>query len=114
MTAASPQVPSAVVCLVTAPEGSAASIAASIVERELAACVNIVGPVRSVYRWQGEVAHDEEALLIVKSTRAAVPALDELLRAIHPYDVFELVSLDVDGGSQPYLSWIAQSVDPGH
>ena len=110
MTAASPPAPDAVVCFVTVPQGDARAIAATIVERELAACVNIVELVRSVYRWQGKVQHDEEALLVVKSTRAAVGRIEELLGAIHPYETFELIALDVVSGSPPYLQWIASQV----
>jgi periplasmic divalent cation tolerance protein len=102
-----------VVCLVTAPQADAHSIASTFVEKRLAACVNVVPSVRSVYRWEGEIERDEEALLIVKTTRTAVPHIDELLRAIHPYDTFELVALDVAGGSRPYLEWIVGSVGDG-
>jgi periplasmic divalent cation tolerance protein len=103
-----------VVSLVTAPQADARSIASTLVERRLAACVNIVPLVQSLYRWEGRVEQDTEALLIVKTTLAALPSIDELLREIHPYDVFELVALDVAGGSFPYLAWIAGSVDPPH
>jgi periplasmic divalent cation tolerance protein len=102
----------AVVCLVTTPPDQARPIAAALVERELVACVNIVAHVQSVYRWQGAVEHDDEALLVIKTTRAAVAALDTALRELHPYDTFELVALDVTGGSADYLSWIGDSVSP--
>jgi periplasmic divalent cation tolerance protein len=114
MTAASPQAPDAVVCLVTAPQGNAHAIAVTIVERELAACVNIVPLVQSVYRWEGKVQEDEEALLAIKTTNGAVSRLDELLRAIHPYGNFELVALDVVAGSERYLEWIGSSVGSAH
>jgi periplasmic divalent cation tolerance protein len=104
------QSPDAVVCLVTAPQSNADALAEAAVERELAACVNVVPAVRSVYRWQGRVERDEEALLVLKTTRAAVAPLEELLRELHPYDTFEFVALDVASGSQPYLDWIADSV----
>jgi len=104
------QAPDAVVCLVTAPQPSAHSIASAIVEERLAACVNIVPLVQSLYRWEGEVRRDEEALLVVKTTRPAVSELDDLLRTIHPYDTFELIALDVVAGSHPYLDWIGGSV----
>lgn len=105
--------PEAVVCLVTAPPADASSIASAVLDGRLAACVNIVPLVRSLYRWEGRVEQDEEALLVVKTTRAAVPELDELLRTIHPYDTFELIALDVVAGSRPYLDWIAGSVGRG-
>jgi periplasmic divalent cation tolerance protein len=102
----------AVVCLVTTPPDQARPIAEALVARELVACVNIVAAVQSVYRWKGAVEHDEEALLVIKTTRAAVPALEAALRELHPYETFELVVLDVAGGSADYLAWIGDSVAP--
>ena len=101
-----------VVCLVTTPPDQAGPIAEALVERELVACVNIVASVRSVYRWKGAVEHDEESLLVIKTTREAVAALDGALAELHPYDTFELVALDVADGSADYLAWIAESVAP--
>jgi periplasmic divalent cation tolerance protein len=100
----------AVVCLVTTPPDQARPIAEALVARELVACVNILAHVQSVYRWQGAVEHDDEALLVMKTTRAALPALDAALRELHPYETFELVALDVTGGSADYLAWIGASV----
>lgn len=105
--------PAAVVCLVTAPDGQARVIAAMLVEKRLAACVNVVPLVRSVYRWEGRVEQDDEALLIVKTTPAAVSGIDELLRSVHPYENFELLSIDVAAGSDAYLKWIAACVLDG-
>jgi periplasmic divalent cation tolerance protein len=102
----------AVVCLVTTPPDQAREIAEALVAGELVACVNIVAQVQSVYRWKGAVEHDDEALLVMKTTRAAVPAIDAALGELHPYDTFELVALDVAGGSSDYLSWIGASVAP--
>ena len=100
----------AVVCLVTTPPDQARPIADALVERELVACVNIVARVQSVYRWKGAVEHDDEALLVEKTTRAALPALEAALGELHPYETFELVALDVAGGSAEYLAWIGASV----
>jgi periplasmic divalent cation tolerance protein len=100
----------AVVCLVTTPPEQARPIAEALVARALVACVNIVAQVASVYRWNGAVEHDEEALLVIKTTRAALPALDAALAELHPYETFELVALDVAGGSRAYLDWIGESV----
>jgi periplasmic divalent cation tolerance protein len=107
------QAPDTVVCLITAPQADARSIASTMIDEQLAACVNIVPLVQSLYWWDGKVEEDDEALLIVKTTPAAISALDELLRAIHPYDNFELISLDVAAGSHPYLEWIDNSVGRG-
>jgi periplasmic divalent cation tolerance protein len=100
----------AVVCLVTTPPDQARPIAEALVERELVACVNIVPLVQSVYRWQGAVEHDDEALLVVKTTRDAVAALTAALGELHPYENFELVALDVADGAPAYLDWIGGSV----
>ncbi len=100
----------AVVCLVTTPPEQARAIATALVERELVACVNILAAVQSVYRWKGAVEHDEESLLVVKTTRDAVGALRDALAELHPYETFELVALDVAGGSPDYLEWIGRSV----
>jgi len=102
----------AVVCLITAPPAHAPRIAATAVERELAACVNVVPLVHSIYRWQGQVQTDEESLLVLKTTSAEVPALERLLEEIHPHDTFELVALDVSAGSARYLEWIGATVGP--
>lgn len=103
----------AVVCLVTAPPADAPKLAALAVESELAACANVVPLVHSIYRWQGAIQTDEESLLLLKTTSTAIPALERLLGEHHPYDTFELVALDIAGGSIPYLEWVAASVDPG-
>jgi periplasmic divalent cation tolerance protein len=102
----------AVVCLVTTPRDRAREIASALLEQKLGACVNIVESVRSLYWWEGKIEQDEEALLVVKTTREAVAGIDELLARIHPYENFELVTLDVVDGSRSYLEWIASSVAP--
>jgi periplasmic divalent cation tolerance protein len=103
-----------VVCLVTAPQTDARSIASAVIDNKLAACVNIVALVQSLYWWEGKVEQDDEALLVVKTTRAAVSGLEELLRTIHPYDTFELIAFDIVAGSQSYLEWIDKSVGQTH
>jgi periplasmic divalent cation tolerance protein len=101
-----------VVCLVTSPPDRAHAIAEALVERELVACVNIVALVHSIYRWRGAVAHDDESLLVMKTTRAAVAPLAEAVGELHPYENFELVALDIAGGAPAYLDWIGDSVKP--
>jgi periplasmic divalent cation tolerance protein len=103
-----------VVCLITTPQADARSIASTVIDKKLAACVNIVPLVQSLYWWEGNVEQDEEALLVVKTLRPMISRLDELLQSIHPYENFELISIDITKGSQPYLEWIANSVDPTH
>ncbi len=103
----------AVVCLVTAPPDRAHQIADALVTDRLAACVNVVPAVHSVYRWEGKVAHDDESLLIVKTTTARIAEIESTLDRLHPYDTFELIALDVTAGAAPYLAWIGESVDAG-
>ena len=101
-----------VVALSTAPdEATAARIAEALVERRLAACVNVLAGIRSTYRWKGEVQRDDEALLLIKTTRAGIEALKAALPGLHPYEVPELVVLPVRGGSEAYLRWVAEGVE---
>lgn len=96
-----------VVVLVTASnDGEARRIGRALVAERLAACVNVVGPIRSIYRWEGAVREDAERLLVVKARRRDVPALAARVRALHSYDVPEVVALGVAGGSAPYLAWV--------
>jgi periplasmic divalent cation tolerance protein len=99
-----------VVCLVTTPTHQARPLAEAVVRAELVASVNIVPLVRSVYRSKGEVELDDEALLIIKTTRDAVAALRNALAELHPSENFELVALDVVDGAPAYLGWITDSV----
>ena len=98
----------ALVVLVTAPTPErAAEIARALVEERLAACGNVVPGVRSIYRWQGKVEDESEALLVLKTTRARFEALRERVLALHPYQVPEVIALPVEAGSAAYLAWIA-------
>ncbi len=98
----------AIVVLVTTPTPErAAEIARALVEERLAACGNVVPGVRSIYRWEGKVQEDAEALLVLKTTRGRFEALRERVLSLHPYDVPEVIALPVEAGSAPYLAWIA-------
>jgi periplasmic divalent cation tolerance protein len=100
-----------VVAFTTAPTvEKAAEIAHALVGEKLAACVNIVPGVRSIYRWNGEVCDEGEVLCLVKTRSERVDALRARLVALHPYDVPELVVLDVVDGHEPYLSWVLGAV----
>lgn len=101
-----------VMLMITCPTADAPRIARALVERRLAACVNMTRAVQSVYRWQGEVEEAEEALLMVKSTSEQIAAIDEALRQLHPYEVFELIAVPIIGGSEAYMRWIRESVGP--
>ncbi len=88
-------------------EQVAEKLASELVERRLAACVNLVGPMRSVYRWQGKTERDREYLLIIKTTAEKASRLEAAFKELHPYELPEQVELSVEGGSEAYLAWIA-------
>jgi periplasmic divalent cation tolerance protein len=90
----------------------ARALARALVDAQLAACVNIVTGVYSVYRWEGRVAGDDEQLLVMKTADTRVDALREELFRLHPYDVPEFVVLPVDGTSDAYGAWLLASVAP--
>jgi periplasmic divalent cation tolerance protein len=85
-------------------------LAEALVERRLAACVNVVGPVASIYRWQGAVERADEFLLLIKSTAAQFPAIAAAIKELHSYQLPECIELVVSAGSDAYLEWIAASV----
>ncbi|MGO9209626.1 MAG: divalent-cation tolerance protein CutA [Terriglobales bacterium] len=89
----------------------AQKIAQALVERRLAACVNIVGPIQSVYRWKGAVESAPEHLLIIKTTAAAFPRVRDAIRELHSYELPECVMLSIEAGSEEYLKWLEESVD---
>ena len=82
-------------------------LARALVEERLAACVNRVAPVHSVYRWEGKVEQSEEELLIIKTRRTLFPALEQRVRELHSYAVPEIIALPVIDGSAAYLQWVA-------
>ena len=103
----------ALVVLVTTPSPErAAEIARAVVDERLAACGNVVPNLRSIYRWEGKVQDEEEALLVLKTTRARFEALRDRVLALHPYEVPEVLALPVEAGSARYLAWIAGETGP--
>ena len=93
-------------------EASAGLLATHLVEHRLAACVNQLAPVRSVYRWQGQVAQAAEIPLLIKATRERYAAVEAAVRALHPYDVPELIAVPVEIGLAAYLDWVVQESTP--
>lgn len=99
-----------VIVYITAPSMEIAQLLAqSLVEQRLAACVNLVGSIQSVYLWQGSLHQDEEVLMVVKTRRTHLDTIADVLRTLHPYDLPELIAFPVVGGSPAYLDWVEQS-----
>lgn len=98
---------------VTAPDKAAAcDIGRALVEARLAACANVLDGMTSVYRWQGRVQEDSEAVLIAKTREELVPALTAKVRALHSYECPCIVALPVVGGSQAFIDWIEAETAP--
>jgi len=99
------------VAFVTTPDReSARKLARSIIDQKLAACVNIVPNIESIYMWEGKVTEDNEYLMMVKTRTNRIDELSKFVRENHPYSVAEVISLPIQNGNPPYLDWIAQSV----
>jgi periplasmic divalent cation tolerance protein len=95
------------IVLCTCPDKETAdNIASMLVENNLAACVNIVPSISSVYRWQGQIEHAEEVLLLIKARRAVYPLLESTIKKHHPYQVPEIIAVSIECGLPDYLHWI--------
>lgn len=106
--------PEFVLVLTTAgSDEQAASLAKELVHRRLAGCVNVVHGVCSVFRWEGRIQQDREALLMIKTRAELARSVGEAIRELHSYDVPEMVVIPVTGGSEPYLSWLSGETLPG-
>ncbi|NJM12108.1 MAG: divalent-cation tolerance protein CutA [Synechococcaceae cyanobacterium SM1_2_3] len=96
--------------LCTCPDPATAErIAQTVVSERLAACVNIVPGLTSIYRWQGQIEHQSELLLLIKTREAIYPLLETRIRELHPYETPEIISLSILAGSAPYLDWLADN-----
>ena len=105
---------SALVCFCTCPDAATAQrIADALVEERLAACVNVLPGLRSVYRWQGVVERADEVLLLAKTMSGRLDALTARLTALHPYELPEVVAVEVAGGLAAYLDWVAEQTRAG-
>lgn len=89
-------------------EEAANAIALAVVEARLAACVNILPRVQSIYRWQGRIESATEIPLLIKSTAASYPALEQAIRTLHSYEIPEIVALPIAAGLPAYLNWVAE------
>jgi periplasmic divalent cation tolerance protein len=93
-----------------ASDEEARVIASALVEKRLAACVNILGPIRSIYRWKDAVEDSQEYLLLIKTTASMFPKLRDELKSLHSYEVPECIAIDIEDGLPAYLEWIGESV----
>ena len=103
----------ALIVLSTFPDAdTAARVARTLVEERLAACANLVPTIRSIYRWQGAISDDAEALAVIKTTADRYAQLAARIAALHPYEVPEIIALPLADGHPPYLAWLATQVGP--
>ncbi|XP_016002472.1 protein CutA isoform X3 [Rousettus aegyptiacus] len=80
----------------------------AVVEKRLAACVNVIPQITSIYEWKGKIEEDSEVLMMIKTQSSLVPALTDFVRSVHPYEVAEVIALPVEQGNFPYLHWVHQ------
>ncbi len=101
-----------ILVLITAPDqNSAHNIAEMLVNDHLAACVNIIPGLTSIYRWKGHVQHDSELLLLVKACKQTFKALINSVKSLHPYDLPEIIALEINDGLKEYLNWIGAETE---
>ncbi len=104
---------SALVVITNLPDRAAAErLADALIEQRVAACVNILAPCRSVYRWNGALQHDEEYPLLIKTNADRYAALEAAIRAAHPYELPEIVAVKVESGLPAYLAWVTEETRP--
>jgi periplasmic divalent cation tolerance protein len=96
----------------TGSEQEAESISSALVERRLAACVQVIGPIASRYRWQGKVERSREWLCLAKTEASRYPELEATIRELHSYDEPEIIATPIVAGSAGYLDWIGENVSP--
>lgn len=93
-------------------QAGAERLARHVVETRTAACVNILAPCRSVYRWQGAVEEATEVPVLMKTTRERYPALEAAIRTLHPYELPEIIAVEISAGLPAYLDWVAAQTAP--
>ena len=99
------------IVLCTCPDRAAAdAIATALLEAELAACVNRIQGVESLYRWESRIQEDQEILLLIKTTAAAFSEVESTVLGLHPYELPEIIGVPVNQGSAPYLDWLTKSI----
>lgn len=102
-----------VILVTTGSEAEAETIATALLEERLVACVNILSPIRSLYRWEGKIADDREWLLVIKTRAERFAAVEARVRALHSYELPEVIGLPLLAGSAGYLGWILKETTSG-
>jgi periplasmic divalent cation tolerance protein len=102
-----------VVLVTTASKDQAVTIANALVSERLAACVNIIERIESVYRWEGKIVQDSESLLVIKTTDGRYDDLERRVKQLHSYSTPEVIAIKIERGSSEYLRWIEESVRQG-
>lgn len=97
-----------VVFVTCGSEEEAQKIAHALVEEHLVACVNLIFPIRSIYRWEGKIWDEKEGLLIIKTQKKRFPELEKRIKSLHSYSVPEIITLPITDGSSPYLQWLLE------
>ena len=101
------------IILNTCPDKESANrVANTLVENRIAACVNIIPGLTSVYHWQGKIERSEEYLLVIKSTQTAYEQVESTIRLTHPYELPEVIAVPLTTGFAPYLAWISKNIEP--
>jgi len=103
--------PSLVVFCTCPDQAVAERLAAALVDERLAACVNLVAGITSIYRWEDQVQRDSECLLIIKTRQIIYPLLETRLQELHPYETPEIIALPIQAGAAPYLNWLAANTE---
>ena len=95
-------------CTINSPD-NANKIATNLVQKKLAACINIIPHIRSVYVWDGKLQNDEEFLMLIKTRKVLFNSIKDIVAKCHPYEIPEIISIDITEGCQNYLDWIKNS-----
>jgi periplasmic divalent cation tolerance protein len=98
--------------IIAAPQDDAEHIARTIVEKRLAACIQIAGPISSFYWWKGKVEKDTEALIFIKTRRDLTNSIEDVIHSVHPYEIPELIFIPIIDGLSSYFRWIDETVSP--
>lgn len=108
---ADPAIADCVLVFVTIPDdGEAPAFAESLISSGVAACVNVLPPMQSTFRWEGKIETETERQVLIKTTSAGVPALWQRVRDLHPYDVPEFIVVPIIDGNEAYLKWVRMNV----